>query len=116
MSDEPNWEGSPGTLHEHRTVGPHRAWCYADSAWCYPDDLCQGCDQVRLPEYLRGLNVGDAIADERERIAQAIETARDNYIVSLPGTNNLIDGRSSGAVFYNDSARIARNGGSDGRP
>jgi hypothetical protein len=43
-----NWTGVTGST-EHRTVGPHRAWCYQDGEWCYPpsgewgvDD--EGCD------------------------------------------------------------------------
>lgn len=38
-----------GTFHglaggpEHRTVGPHRAWCYDVSTWCYPQDPCPAC-------------------------------------------------------------------------
>jgi hypothetical protein len=30
-----NWTGVEGST-EHRTVGPHRAWCYQDGEWCYP--------------------------------------------------------------------------------
>ena len=30
-----NWEGVGGAT-KHRTVGPHRAWCYQDGEWCYP--------------------------------------------------------------------------------
>lgn len=30
---------------EHRTVGPHRAWCFECNEWCYPDKemACRGC-------------------------------------------------------------------------
>ena len=44
MSDGTNWEGVPGAP-EHRTVGPHRAWCFNDSEWCYPDQdlMCPCC-------------------------------------------------------------------------
>ena len=38
----------PRECGEHRTVGPHRAWCFDCGEWCYPDgDLaCKGC---RIP-------------------------------------------------------------------
>lgn len=26
---------------EHRTVGPHRAWCHGCHEWCYPDNICE---------------------------------------------------------------------------
>jgi hypothetical protein len=41
-----NFEGHPGReCGEHRTVGPHRAWCFACTEWCYPDleAACSGC-------------------------------------------------------------------------
>jgi len=44
VSDDPNWEGVPDAP-EHRTVGPHRAWCFNDSEWCYPEQdlMCDCC-------------------------------------------------------------------------
>lgn len=33
--------------HEHRTVGPHRAWCLECREWCYPHD---GCIRCKHPE------------------------------------------------------------------
>jgi hypothetical protein len=38
----------PRECGEHRTVGPHRAWCHDCSEWCYPDGemACKGC---RIP-------------------------------------------------------------------
>ena len=44
MMPDPNWEGAGG--NEHRTVGPHRAWCYDDHEWCYPDDWCDCCHRA----------------------------------------------------------------------
>jgi hypothetical protein len=41
MSDK-NWEGVKGAA-EHRTVGPHRAWCHDDQEWCYPGEKCDCC-------------------------------------------------------------------------
>jgi hypothetical protein len=35
---------------EHRTVGPHRAWCFECSEWCYPDAE-MGCKGCRLGQY-----------------------------------------------------------------
>ena len=44
MNDEaPNFEGIPGGTCEHRTVGPHRAWCHDCREWCYPSDPCVRC-------------------------------------------------------------------------
>lgn len=31
---------------EHRTVGPHRAWCYDCSEWCYPGAPCRRCHGI----------------------------------------------------------------------
>ena len=42
----------PRECGEHRTVGDHRAWCYADSEWCYPSAPCRGCEIVQLREQL----------------------------------------------------------------
>jgi hypothetical protein len=38
----------PRECGEHRTAGPHRAWCHDCGEWCYPDDemACKGC---RIP-------------------------------------------------------------------
>ena len=47
---EAAFEGHPQReCGEHRTVGPHRAWCFADSEWCYPDALCRGCRLGHTP-------------------------------------------------------------------
>ena len=45
-----NFEGhQPRECGDHRTVGPHRAWCYDCTEWCYPDieAACKGC-RLRL--------------------------------------------------------------------
>ena len=60
--DEPDWEGLPDT-GEHRTVGPHRAWCHADSEWCYPQDLCWCCDQTEVPDAWKGAHVASVLGD-----------------------------------------------------
>lgn len=46
MSDAENFEGhEPRECGEHRTVGPHRAWCFECQEWCYPrvEAGCKGC-------------------------------------------------------------------------
>lgn len=49
MSDDSNFEGhDPRECGEHRTVGPHRAWCYDCREWCYPDSPCKGCELPQL--------------------------------------------------------------------
>lgn len=42
---EKNFEGyEERRCGEHRTVGPHRAWCFNDTEWCYPQSPCRGCE------------------------------------------------------------------------
>lgn len=47
----------PRECGEHRTAGPHRAWCHGCTEWCYPDDdgACKGC---RIPMLERRLQAG----------------------------------------------------------
>lgn len=47
---------------EHRTVGPHRAWCYDCSEWCYPKAPCVRCHGVS--DVLRALAVGLGVLEE----------------------------------------------------
>lgn len=43
-----NFEGhEPRYCGEHRTVGPHRAWCWQCTEWCYPEQLCARCELAR---------------------------------------------------------------------
>lgn len=46
---------------EHRTVGPHRAWCFDCSEWCYPGAPCQRCHGVSdvIKTLARGYGVED---------------------------------------------------------
>jgi hypothetical protein len=45
----PNFHGhDERECDEHRTVGPHRAWCFDDAEWCYPDSPCRGCELPML--------------------------------------------------------------------
>jgi len=39
---EGRYRGGPGDC-EHRTVGPHRAWCLTCQEWCYPGAMCLRC-------------------------------------------------------------------------
>jgi hypothetical protein len=47
---------------EHRTVGPHRAWCFDCSEWCYRNAPCARCHGVH--EALRILAVGLGVVEE----------------------------------------------------
>ncbi len=38
----------PRECGEHRTVGPHRAWCFGCQEWCYPNAPCVRCEIVIL--------------------------------------------------------------------
>jgi hypothetical protein len=47
--EAPNFEGHPHrACGEHRTVGPHRAWCFNCGEWCYPDEPCAHCELPTL--------------------------------------------------------------------
>ena len=49
--ETPTWEGA-FNKSDHRTVGPHRAWCNACGEWCYPDDWCDCCHETAGHEKL----------------------------------------------------------------
>lgn len=69
MSDEtrtdtrPNFEGhAERECGEHRTAGPHRAWCFDCTEWCSATAPCKGCEVPQLLdeiERLRSLTEGD---------------------------------------------------------
>lgn len=51
MTDVANFEGhEQRECGEHRTVGPHRAWCFDCNEWCYPEAGCKGCELPVLRE------------------------------------------------------------------
>lgn len=51
-----NFEGhEPRDCGEHRTVGPHRAWCFSCSEWCYPKSPCVRCEAPGLRAQLAAL-------------------------------------------------------------
>jgi hypothetical protein len=60
---------------EHRTVGPHRAWCLDCRMWCYPRDPCVGC-KPSLPD--------DTTEGLRERMAKIREN--DKLVHRLHGS------------------------------
>lgn len=83
-----NFEGHENReCGEHRTVGPHRAWCHDCSMWCYPHDPCFRCKpSAALPD--------DTTEDLRERLtslcrgtlymsAEGIDTHVENLIAVL---------------------------------
>ncbi len=54
VDGEPNWEGrDERECGDHRTVGPHRAWCFDDHEWCYPDVPCRGCEIILLRDRIK---------------------------------------------------------------
>lgn len=56
MGDETrraNFDGFTGRgCGDHRTVGPHRAWCFDCGEWCSPDMPCEGCEAVAQVQQL----------------------------------------------------------------
>jgi len=60
MSDAPLFEGhQPRECGEHRTVGPHRAWCFDCREWCYPDIPCARCELPKLRAAVSSTPTGD---------------------------------------------------------
>jgi hypothetical protein len=101
MSGEPAFEGHrPRECSDHRTVGPHRAWCFDCSEWCYPDEdmACKGC---RIPMLQAKLDANPAY--------QA--ALRDAESDSFEGPG--IDGAEMIRVA-NERRRAAREGASGG--
>jgi hypothetical protein len=48
----------PRECGEHRTVGPHRAWCFECGEWCYPESPCVRCEVVELRAEIAQLREG----------------------------------------------------------
>lgn len=53
MEEQRDTDGSfrgfePRECREHRTVGPHRAWCFDCAEWCYPHAPCVRCEAATL--------------------------------------------------------------------
>lgn len=82
-----NFEGhQPRECDEHRTVGPHRAWCLSCTEWCYPnmEAACVGCQVPYLKRRIeRALELlqsedGQAVGmntDEGIRLIEALRLA-----------------------------------------
>lgn len=66
MTDAPNFEGHPGSDCEHRTVGPHRAWCFHCNEWCSPNGPCVRCERIRF------VVLDPDSDDDARRLAQAV--------------------------------------------
>lgn len=76
----------PRDCGDHRTVGPHRAWCYDCSTWCYPRSPCPGCEVVQLRGQLALIEEfgGATLVISTEpfndaKIEQACEVLHDAY-------------------------------------
>ena len=46
FDDDGRYLGGPSPECEHRTVGPHRAWCLTCGEWCYPQAMCVHCERA----------------------------------------------------------------------
>jgi hypothetical protein len=59
---EPFEGHQPRECGEHRTVGPHRAWCFDCREWCYPDEemACKGC-RIPMLEHARDVAIDKAV-------------------------------------------------------
>ena len=69
-----NFEGHENReCGEHRTVGPHRAWCHDCSMWCYPHDPCFRCKpSAALPD-----DTTEALREQHRRDLAAVYAERD---------------------------------------
>lgn len=67
---------------EHRTVGPHRAWCYDCREWCYPHSPCVRCVDAlespaeieRLHEKIESIKKALPPPDKLETLANYLDT------------------------------------------
>ena len=88
-----NFEGLPGTTCDHRTVGPHRAWCHDCREWCYPSDPCLRCTATAPVDWPARFRAAEkearakglhGTADRLEDLA-SILSARDPDVVGAIG-------------------------------
>lgn len=68
-----NFEGHSGReCGDHRTVGPHRAWCFDCHERCCPDSPCKGCELpvlgARITELVEAARVVVAALDDAGRL------------------------------------------------
>lgn len=134
MNDVPgeNFAGLAGRqCREHRTVGPHRAWCFDCSEWCYPQEPCRGCDpriytQAHLDAAVsnaRGAQpcVPDGMTPEKlEQIADYV-SALDRMTIDLEKQTVRFGPARTGETEMQDDLRAwaealrGQDGGSDGQ-
>ena len=80
LSKEPNFDGhQPRECGEHRTVGSHRAWCYACTEWCYPRiaAACRGCQMPVIEKLLD--DMAAALTLFPETMTQQERAVMDRY-------------------------------------
>lgn len=68
----------PRLCGEHRTVGPHRAWCFDCHEWCYPA-WWWGCAGCRIPSRVEVIAELHRAMHDKESLAAA-KTAVDTLI------------------------------------
>lgn len=92
--EAPDWEGFPEReCGEHRTVGPHRAWCYDCHEWCYPatEQACKGCEIVALrAEIVRLRLVVKAVEEWRRYTEPGPIPAIEMFAMSFTAKHNLM--------------------------
>jgi hypothetical protein len=85
----PDWTGHPGrNCGEHRTVGPHRAWCHDCREWCYPDVPCAHCELPLLRTALAAVLLRSGQAPRIE--ADWVEQARGLYVTVRRAAGGLM--------------------------
>lgn len=93
--EQPNFEGHEGReCGEHRTVGPHRAWCYDCSEWCYPGNVgeCRGCRLPMLEAKIAAQTeqIEQLTAETKQRAEQILDlTAEADRNANLAGSFEL---------------------------
>lgn len=81
-----NFEGhTPRECGEHRTVGPHRAWCYDCGEWCYPDPemACARCELAALRAHIKQLRQQIAAGPVSGELPE--ESTEEPEAVRFPG-------------------------------
>ena len=83
--ERPNFEGhEKRECGEHRTVGPHRAWCYDCTEWCYPrpEMACKGCMVPMLQADVEAMVAGinrqsfETMSAQRDELRTVVEGLR----------------------------------------
>lgn len=97
-----NFEGhQPRNCGEHRTVGPHRAWCFDCQEWCYPEIPCERCEKPRreaavgkllnaqeamLQRWAEAALPGQRLSDVQQELWRALHEAADHVreVMDIP--------------------------------